>query len=69
MYCMNLNVNLMKQNVIQIIGRIMINVDVNVKGIIYVMKLLLETLVHVFEKTEYIYQVLWIIQWLRVMKL
>ena len=62
MYCMNLNVNLMKQNVIQIIGRIMINVDVNIKGIIYVMKLLLETLVHVFEKTEYIYQVLWIIQ-------
>ena len=62
MYRMNLNVNLMKQNVIQIIGRIMINVDVNVKGIIYVMKLLLETLVHVFEKTEYIYQVLWIIQ-------
>ena len=62
MYRINLNVNLMKQNVIQIIGRIMINVDVNVKGIIYVMKLLLETLVHVFEKTEYIYQVLWIIQ-------
>ena len=59
---MNLNVNLMKQNVIQIIGRIMINVDVNVKGIIYVMKLLLKTLVHVFEKTEYIYPVLWIIQ-------
>ena len=59
---MNLNVNLMKQNVIQIIGRIMINVDVNVKGIIYVKKLLLETLVHVFGKTEYIYQVLWIIQ-------
>ena len=46
------NVNLMKQNVIQINGRIMINVDVNVKGILYVKKLMRETLVHVFGKTE-----------------
>ena len=52
MYHMNLNVNLMKQNVIQINGRIMINVDVNVKGILYVKKLMRETLVHVFGKTE-----------------
>ena len=52
MYHMNLNVNLMKQNVIQINGRIMINVDVNVKGILYVKKLMHETLVHVFGKTE-----------------
>ena len=47
-YHVNVNVNLMEQNVIQINGGIMINVDVSVKNI-YVM---FEILVQVVVKTE-----------------
>ena len=39
----NVNVNLMKQNVSEINGRITINVDVSVKNIIYVKRLCLES--------------------------
>ena len=46
---MNVNVNSMEENVIQINGGIMINVDVSVKNIIYVM---FEILVQAVVKTE-----------------
>ena len=36
----NVNVNLMEQNVIQINGRIMMNVDVILKSIMYVKKII-----------------------------
>ena len=39
----NVNVNLMKQNVSEINGRITINVNVSVKNIIYVKRLCLES--------------------------
>ena len=47
---MNVNVNLMEQNVIQINGGILINVDVSVKNIIYVKKIMFGILLHVFVK-------------------
>ena len=37
-YNANVNVNLMKKNIIQISGEIMINVNANVKNVIYVKK-------------------------------
>ena len=40
----NVNVNLMKKNIIQISGEIMINVNVNVKNVIYVKKNMFEIL-------------------------
>ena len=46
------NVNLMKQNVSEINGRITINVDVNVKNIIYLKKIMFGILLHVFVKME-----------------
>ena len=42
----------MKENVIQINGEITINVDVNVKNIIYVKEFMFGNLVHVFVKME-----------------
>ena len=42
----------MEQNLIQISSRIMTNVDVNVKNIIYLKKDMFEILVHVFVKME-----------------
>ena len=48
----NINVNLMEQNVIQINGGIMINVDVSVKNIIYVKKIMFGILLHVIVKME-----------------
>ena len=42
----------MEQNVIQITGEIMINVDVNVKDIIYVKRNMFGILVHVFVKRK-----------------
>ena len=42
----------MKENVIQITGGIKINVDVSVKKIIYVKKIIFGILVYVFEKME-----------------
>ena len=49
---MNLNVNLMKKNVIQINGGIMINVDMSVKNIIYVEKIMFRILLLVIVKME-----------------
>ena len=49
---MNVNVNLMEENVIQINGGIMINVDVSVKNIIYVKKIMFGILLHVIVKLE-----------------
>ena len=69
MYHANVNVNLMDENVLQIKGRITINVDVSVKNIIYVKKTKFGILVHAVVKMENIYQVLCMIQRIRVMKL
>ena len=52
MYHVNVNVNLMKQNVSQINGGITINVDVSVKSIIYVKKIIFGILVDVIVKME-----------------
>ena len=43
-------------------GRITINVDVSVKKVIYVKKIMFELLENVFVKMENIQQVLWMIQ-------
>ena len=59
----------MEENVIQINGGITINVDVNVKNVIYVKKIMFRTLVHVVVKMENIEQVLWAIQQLWMMTL
>ena len=59
----------MEENVLQINGRITINVDVSVKNIIYVKKTKFGILVHAVVKMENIYQVLCMIQRIRVMKL
>ena len=56
---MSVNVNLTGQNVIQINGGIMINVNVSVKKIIYVKKIMFGILLHVTVKTENIKQALW----------
>ena len=42
----------MEENVIQIIGEITINVDVSLKNIIYVKKIMLGILLHVVAKLE-----------------
>ena len=65
---MNVNVDLMSQNVIQINGRIAINVDVSVKNILYVRKIMFGIPLHVIMKMENIQQVLWMIQGLSVLK-
>ena len=49
---MNVNVNLMEENVIQINGRITINVDVNLKNVMYVKKIMFGILLHVIVKME-----------------
>ena len=49
---MNVNVNLMEQNLIQINGRIMINVDVSVKTFMLVKKIMFGILLHVIVKME-----------------
>ena len=51
-YHANVNVNLMEENVIQINGGIMINVDVSVKNIMYVKKIMFGILLHVIVKME-----------------
>ena len=43
-YNANVNVNLMKKNIIQISGEIMINVNANVRNVIYVKKNMFEIL-------------------------
>ena len=50
MYRVNVNINLMKKNVIQINGEITINVNVIVKDIIYVKKIIFGILLHVVVK-------------------
>ena len=59
----------MEENVIQINGGIMINVDTRVKNIMYVKKIILGILLHVIVKMENIYQVTWMTEQLFVMKL
>ena len=49
---MNANVNLTEENVIQFNGGITINVDVNVKNIKYVKKIMFGILLHVVLNTE-----------------
>ena len=46
-YHANVNVNLMKENVIQIKSKIMMNIDVSAKNIIYVKKMIFGILLHV----------------------
>ena len=59
----------MKKNAIQIIRGIMVNVNVSVKNIIHVKKIIFGILIHVFVRMENIEQVLWMIQRLCLMKL
>ena len=51
----------MEENLIQINGGITINVDVTIKSVMYVKKILLEILLHVIVKMENIQQMLWMI--------
>ena len=46
------NVELMKENVTQINGKIMVNIDVNVKSVMYVKKIMFGILLHVVMKIE-----------------
>ena len=55
MYYVNLNVNLMKENLIQIKSKITINIDANVKNIIYVKKIIFGILRYVVAKLVNIY--------------
>ena len=59
----------MEQNVIQINGEININVDVSVKKVIYMTKIMFGILLPVILKMKNIWQVLWKIQLLFVIKL
>ena len=49
-YHANVNVDLMKENVIQINDGIMINVDVSAKNVMYVKKIMFGILLHVIVK-------------------
>ena len=49
---MNVNVDFMKENVIQINGGITIKVDVNVKNVTYVKKIMFGVMLHVVVKTH-----------------
>ena len=51
-YHVNVNVNLFEENIIQINGGITINVDVSVKNVIYVKKIIFEIFLHVVAKME-----------------
>ena len=52
MYHVDVNVNLIEQNVTQINGGITINVNVSVKSIMYVKKIMFGILLHVIVKME-----------------
>ena len=52
MYHANANVDLMKENVIQINGVIITNVNVNVKTVMYAEKIMFGFLLHVIEQIE-----------------
>ena len=51
-YHTNISVDLMEKNVIKINGGILINVDVSVKTFMYLKKIMLGILLHVFVKVE-----------------
>ena len=55
---MNVNVALVEQNVIQINGEITINVDVSIKNIMYVKKIMFGILLNVIVRMENIHQVI-----------
>ena len=59
----------MEERVIEKNDRIAINVDVSVKNVIYVENIIFGILLNVFVEMENIWQVLWMIKRLRVMKL
>ena len=59
----------MEENVTRINGRITINVDMSVKNVVCVKKIIFGILLHVVVKMKNIELVLWMIQWLCVMKL
>ena len=48
----NVNVNFMEENVTQVNGGIMINVDVSVKNVMYMKKIMFGILLHVIVKME-----------------
>ena len=66
MYHVNVNKNLTEENVIQINDGITINVDVGVKSIIYVKKIIFGILLLGITKMVNILEVLLTIQWLHV---
>ena len=51
-YHVNINVDLMEENLYEINDEIMINVDVNVKNLIYLKKIMSGILPHVIVKME-----------------
>ena len=55
-YHANLNVDLIEKNVIQINGEITINIDVSIKNVMYVQKIIFSILLHVVVKMENIKQ-------------
>ena len=61
-YHVNVNVNSIKENVIQINDGITINVNVSVKNILYVKKIMFGILTYVFMKMENIWMNGWMIQ-------
>ena len=65
----NVNVDLMQENIIQINDGIMINVNVIAKIIMDAKKIMFGILLHVIVKMDNIYQVLWMIQQLCMLKL
>ena len=52
MYRVYVSADLMEEDVIQINGEVMINVDVNVKNVMYVKKIIFGILLHVVVKME-----------------
>ena len=69
MYHANVNLDLMKRNVVHINGGIKINVYVSVENVIYIKKIIFRILIQVVVKMENIYQVVWMIQQLHVIEL
>ena len=57
-YHVNVNIALVEQNVIQINGEITINVDVSIKNIMYVKKIMFGIPLNVIVRMENIHQVL-----------
>ena len=59
----------MEENVTQINSGITTNVEVSVKNVMYVEKIMFGILLYVAEKMINISRIFWMIQWLSVMKL